>query len=308
MNGEHSTSKPVLMVKSWQVTTWLMVGFFLLTGGCASVPLGDKLFSAWEVSKALQPTSEAEELAIGREALEENWRGDVDADDPLAHRYLTRVGTALAQRSRRSHLPYQFAMSETLKVNGWSYAGGLIRVTRGMVYFLHDEAELAGLLGHEIAHAAERHVAQRIDRERRTQAVKDIAGAVGALAFERAVQIAKELSLNGFSHREELAADRVGVLLAYEAGYDPWALVDVFDRMTKRVQGKRARRVWRAFQRGHVDSQTRRAQALRQFLRKQGIRPGHGRRGEQPYLPFVKALWERSGRPFTLEDITQAQP
>src|SRR5215213_608505 len=81
-------------------------------------------------------------------------------NDPELQRYITEVGTRLARSSERPNLPWHFTVVDEPAVNAFALPGGQIYITRGILAFLKDEEQLAGVLGHEIGHVTARHSAQ----------------------------------------------------------------------------------------------------------------------------------------------------
>jgi beta-barrel assembly-enhancing protease len=156
------------------------------------------------------------------------------ADDGL-QRYVNTVGRWVASQSERPELPWHFGVIESGDVNAFAAPGGYILITRGLYASLSDEHELAGVLGHEIVHVVERH---HIELMRKTALVQE-----GREAVEKRVRGDKEELLrrmvgNGaeiFARRldqaAEFEADRRGVVLALRAGYGPYGLPAVLQKI-----------------------------------------------------------------------------
>ena len=104
--------------------------------------------------------SESQEIAIGRDADVQVKREMGLYNDPELQRYISDLGQRMAKISERPTLPWQFAVVDQPAVNAFAIPGGFIYVTRGIVPFLDNEAELAGVIGHEIGHVTARHSAQ----------------------------------------------------------------------------------------------------------------------------------------------------
>jgi len=147
-------------------------------------------------------------------------------------RYVSLVGTALAAQSGRPELNYHFAILDSDSVNAYSAPGGYIFITRGALEMANDEAELAAVLAHEIAHVSERHIVKALNIH-----ASDNSGAAGLgrmlgagsdtarVAFMQALdQAVKILFENGYSQQDELQADRMATLLLVNTGLDPLAL------------------------------------------------------------------------------------
>jgi predicted Zn-dependent protease len=167
--------------------------------------------------------SEAEEQAVGRQADAEIRREMGVYDDPQLQRYVTDVGLRLAARSHRPRLPWTFTIVDSPAINAFALPGGYVYITRGILPYLDDESELAGVLGHEIGHVTARHAAQQYS--------KAMSGGIGLTILSIFVpQTAPfaDLSSTGlsllflkYSRDAELEADRLGVEYAADTGWDP---------------------------------------------------------------------------------------
>ena len=109
--------------------------------------------------------SEAEELAIGQQQDAEIRREMGVYDDPELQRYVSDIGQELARDSHRPNLPWTFTVVDSPAINAFALPGGYIYLTRGILAYLDDESELAGVLGHEIGHVTARHAAQAYTRQ-----------------------------------------------------------------------------------------------------------------------------------------------
>ena len=124
-----------------------------LTAACATNPVSGK--------KELSLLSEAEELAMGQQADAEIRREMGVYPDQELQRYVSDIGMRLAQQSHRPHLPWTFTIVDSPAINAFAVPGGFVYITRGILPYLGDESELAGVLGHEIGHVTARHVNQQ---------------------------------------------------------------------------------------------------------------------------------------------------
>ena len=111
--------------------------------------------------KEISLMSEAQEISLGQQMDAEVRREMGVYNDPELQRYVEGVGMKLARASQRPELPWHFTVVDEPAVNAFALPGGYIYVTRGILPFLHDEAQLAGVLGHEIGHVTARHSAQQ---------------------------------------------------------------------------------------------------------------------------------------------------
>jgi predicted Zn-dependent protease len=143
--------------------------------------------------------------------------------DPELQRYVQDVGLRLARTSERPNLPWHFAVVDQPAVNAFALPGGYIYLTRGILPFLHDESQLAGVLGHEIGHVTARHSAQ--------QYTKATSAGIGVTLLSifvpeaRPLQNITETALGvlflKYGRDDELQADTLGVQYASRSGWNP---------------------------------------------------------------------------------------
>ena len=144
-------------------------------------------------------------------------------NDPELQKYVSDIGLRLAKLSERPNLPWQFTVVDQPAINAFALPGGFIYVTRGILPFLDDEAELAGVLGHEIGHVTARHSAQQYTRT--------IGGMLGSAAlgvfvpaarpFGQLSEQALGLLFLKYGRDDELQADQLGARYERAAGWDP---------------------------------------------------------------------------------------
>ena len=170
--------------------------------------------------------SEDEEVELGR-AISHRIRARYGvSQDRDATRYLSLVGLTVAARSGRAELPWQWIILDSSSVNAFAAPGGIVHVTRGALAVMTSEAELAGVLGHEIGHITEKHTIQALKKGKSLELAQDQTSlTAGSVLFEALADEATEAILSGFGRAEELEADQVGVRLAAAAGYEATGLV-----------------------------------------------------------------------------------
>lgn len=156
------------------------------------------------------------------------------ADEGL-QRYVNTVGRWVALQSERPDLPWRFGVIESADVNAFAAPGGYVLITRGLYESLGNEAELAGVLGHEIAHVVERHHVELMRKSLLLEAgakalSKELEKDREALA-RRLVGTGAELFARRLDQSVEFEADRHGVVLAARAGYDPFGLPAVLQKI-----------------------------------------------------------------------------
>jgi predicted Zn-dependent protease len=154
-------------------------------------------------------------------------------EDPKIVKYVNLVGSAVAQFASRP-LPYRFAVLDTEIVGAYALPGGYIFITRGALSGMTSEAQLAGALGHEVTHCAERHLESEI-RSKKTSAwalqEANAAGKTGDLAALKADAFLKDLFSTSLSRDKEDGADEQGTQMAAKAGYSPNGLVEFLTAM-----------------------------------------------------------------------------
>ncbi len=175
----------------------------------------------------------AEEVQLGQE-IEAGMRGWA-AEDPKDTKYVSDVAALLLPNVGRKDMPYRFHVVESPSINAFALPGGHIYVLRGMMDFLQNEAELAAILGHEMAHVDLRHCVERYQYERALKRAG--AGEAGQM-----IDRARILVTIGYSQYQELDADSEGARLAIDAGYYPGAPEAVFSRLESLMGETRARR------------------------------------------------------------------
>ena len=154
--------------------------------------------------------------------------------DPAIHKYVALVGLTLAQHSARPNLPWKFIVLDTDGVNALAAPGGYIHITRGALSLMKNEAELAGVLGHEIIHITEKHTVRAIQKGKAIQMGANETLANNPAMLNKLVDKATEAVMAGFGRGEELEADDKGVVVAASAGYDPKGLDAFLTTLTER--------------------------------------------------------------------------
>ena len=212
----------------------LALGLAILVAGPVEAQFGlDKIKKA--VDKGLEVAdhvddftfSEDEEVELGQ-AISQRIRARYGvAQDRDATRYLSLVGLTVAAKSGRAELPWQWIILDSSSVNAFAAPGGVVHVTRGALAVMDSEAELAGVLGHEIGHIVEKHTIKAIQKSQGMQLAQErTALTAGSALFNALADEAADAILSGFGRSEELEADQVGVVFAARAGYRPTGLVD----------------------------------------------------------------------------------
>ncbi len=177
--------------------------------------------------------SDAEERDLGLKVSAQLRERYGVVQDAKVTKYVSLVGTVLAKAGSRPALDWQFIVLDTDAVNAYAAPGGIIHITRGALALITTEAELAGVLAHEIAHITEKHTIKAIQKAKGIEAGVDLAdkGAVTDLFANKAYEMLFE---NAFDRGDELDADKTGVKMAGTAGYAPTALSGFLQRLAER--------------------------------------------------------------------------
>ena len=194
--------------------------------------------------KSLQPIAYEEEKAIGgRLAVEVFNRYGGAYDDPELLRYINLVGQAVADVSSRSDIDYHFAILNTEFPNAFATPGGYVFVSIGLLRMIENEAELAGVLAHEVAHIARKHALQTLERSRSLQGVSSLTLTVmdkDPGLFDKLIdEVSNVLFTKGLDKKLEFEADKYGREFAYRTGYYPGALKRFIQKLgaSKKNQG-----------------------------------------------------------------------
>lgn len=197
---------------------------------------------ARNLGTAASPLPEKDEIALGRELAGRTMGAAPLVNDRALQSYVTRVGRQIAALSERPDLPWKFGVLDTPSINAFASPGGIILITRGLYELLDNEAQLAGVIGHEIAHVAKHHHSNVVRKQAGTQALAGIGQEVAsqragmaAPLLNQALGTGAELFTKKLDRSAELEADDVGAVLAARAGYSPAGLIDVLHKLNARA-------------------------------------------------------------------------
>lgn len=186
--------------------------------------------------------TDAEEQQLGQNVSQKIRTRYGVVQDANVHKYVSLVGLALAQSSTRPNLPWTFIVLDTDAVNAFAAPGGYVHVTKGALALAKNEAELAGLLGHEITHITAKHTVRAIQKTKAVQmGASETLSSSGPL-MERAVNAVYENIVDkGFGRDDENESDEVGAALANKVGYAPNGLVTFLTSLKERNKNKTAK-------------------------------------------------------------------
>ena len=177
---------------------------------------------AQKAQKALQPMTVEEEREVGREVSAKVVAFFHLYKDEALTRYVNMVGATVAAQAERQDITYHFAVLDSDDINAFSAPGGYIFITRGAVVLCEDEAELAGVLAHEVGHVAGKHVLKIVERDKTMRAgmeeAKDrMPGSAYLHKMSKGILI--KLIDQGLAPSDEYDADQRGVKYSHAAGY-----------------------------------------------------------------------------------------
>ena len=201
-----------------------------------SLDLGNLFSAGKDIASATTGISEKEEISIGRD-LAGRMLGQIQlVDDANVQAYVNRVGRWVASQSERPDIPWRFGVANAGNVNAMAMPGGTILITRGLYEMLDNEAQLAGVLGHEIAHVVKKHHIGVMQKQKLVSAGANLVAARGGgnQLGKAALDFFKNLFISGLDKESEYEADRVGVILAARAGYNAFGLAEVLHKLNSR--------------------------------------------------------------------------
>jgi predicted Zn-dependent protease len=189
--------------------------------------------------------SEADEVRMGLQSYQEVLRKAKLSTDPALNEKVGRVGTRIAEATGRKDLQWEFKVIEDQQANAFALPGGKVAVYTGILPITRDDAGLAAVLGHEVAHAIARHGAERLSQDMLVQV--GLAATMTALSNRdpKTVQSVGALLGAGASvglllpwgRSQESEADHLGLIYMAKAGYDPHAARDLWVRMAEASKG-----------------------------------------------------------------------
>lgn len=221
----------------------LMLSSVALLQSCATNPVTGK--------QDLVLMSEDQEIAIGRKYHQQIMQTYRPYDDPELQAYVSELVENIATNSHRSHLYYHATVLDSPQVNAFALPGGYVYITRGIMAYMNSEAELAGVLGHEIGHITARHGVRQQSASQITSILTSVlASASGIYGANDLANFAGTALLRGYGREHELEADRLGAEYLAKTGYDPQDMIKVvgilksqedFDKQLAKEEGREPR-------------------------------------------------------------------
>jgi predicted Zn-dependent protease len=215
-----------------------LVSLLSLLVGCQVAPITGR--------SQLMLISESQEVGLGEEAYRHTLRDSVLSNHPEALRIVRKVGERIARAANKPEYRWDFqVINDPEMVNAFAVPGGKVAVFTGIFPVARDEAGLAVILGHEVAHALARHAGERMSQSMLVQlGGLGLSAALGSNP-QLANQVLQAYGLGAglglilpFSRSQESEADRIGLILMAKAGYDPRVSLEVWQRMEKKESGR----------------------------------------------------------------------
>lgn len=206
-----------------------------VVGGGAPSNQGDDLFSL--LSRSVETIDEPREIEIGRQLAAVLLGSKPLHPDMQLQRYVNQLGRWISLQSERPGLPWTFIVLDDTGYNAFAAPGGYVFVTKGLIDRCADEAELAGILAHEITHVTAKHHLHAMRKTAQSGVFTQLVAsqiktnAVGNLVASQFLALGRNLYARGLDQTDEFHSDRNGVALAARAGFDPYGLVAVLQQL-----------------------------------------------------------------------------
>lgn len=190
---------------------------------------------------AWQLISVDDEIRIGSAAQEEVRKSTPEITDEAVTRYVRTLGERLVAQAGGPEYPYSFSVANYAEINAFALPGGPVWVHRGTIEAAADEAQLAGVMAHEIAHIANRHSAGQISKGLAAQVGLGLLAALlgdesrGAQVAQVGASVAAGATMAKFSRDDEREADEQGLIYMSRAGYDPRAMVEFMQTLREQA-------------------------------------------------------------------------
>jgi predicted Zn-dependent protease len=254
----------------------------ILVQSCAKNPVTGK--------RELSLMSTEQEISIGKESHPSIVATFGIYEDQKLQKFIQEKGAAMAKISHRPELPYQFHVVDSPVVNAFAVPGGYVYFTRGIMAHFNNEAEFAGVLGHEIGHITARHSARQQSSQLLSQ-IGLIAGMVvapGLGQFAEAAQQGLGLLLLSYSRAHESESDKLGVEYSSKIGYDAHQMADFFGTLKK--LGDKSGQSIPTFMSTHPDPGNREKKVNQMATEYQKNNPGTYTAERNDYLRMIEGM------------------
>jgi predicted Zn-dependent protease len=191
---------------------------------------------AKSAQQATKTINESEEIEIGHGIATNLLGASPLLPDAKVQQYVNEVGRWVSLHTERPDLPWQFGVLASTDINAFATPGGTIFITNGLLQRLESESELAGVLAHEMVHVLRKHHLAALQKSARMDIASALAGEAlkdkaNSEVLDKAVKAGTEVYARGLDKNDEFEADRMGVVIATRAGYDPYGLPAVLQML-----------------------------------------------------------------------------
>ncbi len=204
----------------------------LLWFNCATTGPGGK--------KSLILIGTKDEVSIGQSLVKEIESQNKVTGDTILGNYVDRVGQRVASVSDRRDIAYHFKVLESPEINAFACPGGFIYVYSGLLKTMDNEAQLAGVLGHEIGHVVARHSVKRLQQVLGLQVLLSLTLGESSELTQKAVATGIGVILQGYSRQNEFEADYDGTFYMTMSGYDPEGMIQLFGKFKEMEKDKKS--------------------------------------------------------------------
>jgi len=219
-----------------KIATAILLSSLILPASAFDLNLDSIKGALQQVKTATEDVPEPKEIEIGG-GVASNLLGAAPlVKNAAVQKYVNDVGRWLALQTERPDLPWQFAVLDDDDVNAFAAPGGYVFITKGLLMHMKSESELAGVLAHEISHVLRKHHLNAIRKHARTDLMVEFGSEVAKQkgASQSLIKLANagtQLYARGLDKEDEFEADRMGVVIAARAGYDPYGLPAVLQTL-----------------------------------------------------------------------------
>lgn len=218
-------------MKKIPVVFVVFVLFGLLLSNCATTGPGGK--------KSLILISTRQEVAIGESLVEDIESKNKVTEDSVLANYINQVGQKAASVSDRRDIEYHFKVLESEEINAFACPGGFIYIYSGLLKVMDNEAQLAGVLAHEIGHVVARHSVKRLQQVLGLQVLLSLTLGESSELTQKAVATGIGVILQGYSRRNEFEADYNGAYYMTKVEYNPEGMIQLFGKFEEMEKGRK---------------------------------------------------------------------
>ncbi|PAJ76218.1 peptidase M48 [Pseudoalteromonas sp. NBT06-2] len=225
------------------IIKFILISLFFLNLGCSINPATG--------TPDIVLMSESSEIAMGKEMHEKLIKSMPIYQDKKLTEYVNSIGQKIVKNSHRTDIEYHFTIIDAPDINAFALPGGYIYINRGLLSYLHSEAQLAAVLAHEVGHVTARHVVRQ-DSARKGASVLSVLSifTTGSAAIGDVTNLLGTAAVKGYGREMELEADGLGADYLLSSGYDPHAMVETigvlkdqekFARYRAKEEGKKTK-------------------------------------------------------------------